>query len=145
MAATYPDLFAAGIAYAGVPAGCFYTGTTNGWNSQCSGGTFIQTQEEWAQTVRDMYPGYTGEYPRMLIYHGLSDTTLSGNNYAETIKQWTGVFGYDTEPDSTTPNTPASGYTWETYGPRVAGAWSQSAGHNLPQFSAADLEWFGFV
>lgn len=146
LAATYPDLFAAGIVYAGVPAGCFYTGTTNGWNSQCSGGTFIQTAEEWAQTARDMYPGYEGERPRMLIYHGLSDDTLSGNNYAETIKQWSGVFGYDAEaPEVTEPDTPAAGYSWETYGPGLAGAWSQSAGHNLPQFSEADLEWFGFV
>jgi acetylxylan esterase len=92
-----------------------------------------------------MYPGYTGEYPRMLIYHGLGDTTLSGNNYAETIKQWTGVFGYAEEPESTTPDSPIAGYTWETYGPRLAGAWSPTEGHNLPRFTDADLAWFGFV
>lgn len=128
-----------------MPAGCFYTGTVNGWNSQCSGGSFIQSQDEWAQTVRDMYPGYTGEYPRTLIYHGLSDTTLSGNNYAETIKQWSGIFGYSTTPASTIPNTPASGYTRETYGDRLARAYAPSVRHNVPQFPAADLEWFGFT
>ena len=43
--ATYPDVFAAGSAFAGVPATCFSTtspppGTTSQapWNSDCSGG-----------------------------------------------------------------------------------------------------------
>ena len=48
----------------------------------------------------------------MQIYHGSSDSTLLPNNYNETIKQWSGVFGYDyTKPDSTKANTPQSGYT----------------------------------
>jgi len=145
MAATYPELFQAASVYAGVPAGCFYTGTTNGWNSECSGGTFIQSQEEWAQTVRDMYPGYTGSYPRMLIYHGDADTTLSGNNYAETIKQWTGIFGYDTEPDQSLPNDPASPFTKEVYGEGVVGAIGAGVTHNIPNFAEQDLEWFGLV
>jgi len=76
LAATYPELFAAGSVYGGVPAGCFYTGTVDGWNSTCSSGQSIHTQEQWANTARAMYPGYTGKRPRMLILHGSADTTL---------------------------------------------------------------------
>ncbi|EEY23771.1 acetylxylan esterase [Verticillium alfalfae VaMs.102] len=53
LAATYPDMFAAGIAYAGVPAGCFYTGTVNGWNSTCSQGNAAIKQ--WSAVFG--YPG----------------------------------------------------------------------------------------
>ncbi|OLN84411.1 putative acetylxylan esterase A 1 [Colletotrichum chlorophyti] len=111
MAATYPELFAAGIAYSGVPAGCFYTGTVNGWNSTCSQGRSIATQQAWAQTALNMYPGYTGPRPRMQIYHGSADTTLYPQNWNETIKQWTGVFGYSLTAQQTLPGTPSGQYT----------------------------------
>ncbi|KAL2117288.1 hypothetical protein VTJ04DRAFT_9456 [Mycothermus thermophilus] len=38
LSAVYPDLYKAAAAYAGVPAGCFYTGTVAGWNSTCANG-----------------------------------------------------------------------------------------------------------
>jgi acetylxylan esterase len=76
LAAVYPDIFKAGSAYAGVPAGCFYTGTVAGWNSTCSNGQSITTQAAWAQVALNMYPGYTGSRPKMQIWHGSADTTL---------------------------------------------------------------------
>jgi acetylxylan esterase len=76
LAATYPDLFKAASAYAGVPAGCFYTGTVAGWNSSCANGQSIASQGAWAQTALNMYPGYTGSRPRMMIYHGSADATI---------------------------------------------------------------------
>jgi acetylxylan esterase len=76
MAATYPDLFKAGSAYAGVAAGCFFTGTVAGWNSTCANGQSIASQDAWAQTARNMYPGYTGSRPKMMIYHGSADNTI---------------------------------------------------------------------
>jgi acetylxylan esterase len=62
MAATYPDIFAAGIAYAGVPAGCFMSqdDVPAAWNSTCADGQSIYTQTQWANVVKNMYPGYTG-------------------------------------------------------------------------------------
>lgn len=76
LAATYPDVFAAATVYSGVAAGCFYTGTVDGWNSTCSQGESIHTQEVWKDVALDMYPGYTGTRPKMLILHGSADTTL---------------------------------------------------------------------
>lgn len=76
LAATYPDVFAAATVYSGVPAGCFYTGTTDGWNSTCSQGQSIHSQDVWKSVALNMYPGYTGKRPKMLIFHGSADTTL---------------------------------------------------------------------
>jgi acetylxylan esterase len=144
LAATYPDIFAAGIAYAGVPAGCFYTGTVNGWNSSCSSGAVNRTPQQWANVVYDAYPGYTGSRPKMQIYHGSADSTLSGNNYGETIKQWSGVFGY-TNPVQTLPNTPASPFTKNIYGPKLEGMLGAGLGHSIPIFGEEDLKWFGII
>ncbi|KAI0474557.1 PHB depolymerase family esterase [Xylaria cf. heliscus] len=127
LAATYPDVFAAGIAYAGVPATCFYTGTVNGWNSTCSQGQLNLSQEYWANAAKNAYPGYTGARPRMRIHHGTADTTLYPQNYYETIKQWTGIFGYSTTPSATYPNTPRSPYTRYVFGPNVEGILGQGS------------------
>ena len=145
LAATYPEMFQAGSVYAGVPAGCFYTGTVNGWNSTCSGGEVVQTPEAWAAVAHKMYPNYTGEYPRMAIYHGDNDQVLFPPNYEETIKQWAGVFGYDTDPDETLPDTPASPFTKQVFGPNLVGALGAGVSHDLPRFETEDLVWFGLV
>lgn len=57
-----------------------------------------------------MYPGYTGARPRFQVYHGSIDTTLYPANYQETVKEWTGVFGYDAStPAKEIDNFPHSG------------------------------------
>jgi hypothetical protein len=59
MAANYPEMFKAGIAYSGVPAGCFVSssGSVNAWNSTCAQGNSIATPEAWADVVKAMDPG----------------------------------------------------------------------------------------
>lgn len=147
MAAAYPEMFAAGIVYSGVPAGCFYsqTGAVNAWNSTCANGQINSTPEVWAKMVFDMYPGYEGPRPKMQIYHGSVDFTLSANNYNETIKQWTGVFGYDyNRPDSTQANTPQAGYTTYTWGDgQLVGVYAQGVGHSVPIRGDDDMTFFG--
>ncbi|KAL9621535.1 MAG: hypothetical protein Q9160_004065 [Pyrenula sp. 1 TL-2023] len=145
MAATYPEMFAAGIAYGGVPAGCFYTGTVNGWNGTCSSGKVIASQAYWASTVKAMYPGYTGARPKMQIYHGTADTTLYPQNYNETIKEWTGVFGYSATPASVRANYPLQNWYTETYGPNVQGVYGIGVGHTPPIQGASDMAFFGFT
>ncbi|EXK25036.1 hypothetical protein FOMG_18278 [Fusarium oxysporum f. sp. melonis 26406] len=78
MAATYPDIFAAGIAYAGVPAGCFMSqdDVPATWNSTCADGQSIYTQTRWANVVKNMYPGYTGPRPKMQVHRGSADEVL---------------------------------------------------------------------
>ncbi|KAF4441814.1 putative acetylxylan esterase, partial [Fusarium austroafricanum] len=147
MAATYPDVFAAGIAYAGVPAGCFASANNQeaAWNSQCSGGNLRHTQAEWATIVKNMYPGYNGARPKMRILHGTSDPTLKVQNFYEEIKQWTGVFGYSSNPQSTTPNFPRSPYTRQIFGDKFQAFLGQGVGHGVDHFPDEDLKFFGLA
>ncbi|KAK3335926.1 Alpha/Beta hydrolase protein [Cercophora scortea] len=146
LSATYPEMFAAASAYSGVPAGCFYTGTVNGWNSTCSGGNSIHTQTEWANTALNMYPGYTGARPKMMILHGSADTTLYPQNFNETLKQWSGVFGYTYgSPQQTLAQTPSAAYTKYVYGPNLVGYYGTGVGHSVPVMGDLDLAWFGIT
>ena len=136
LAAEYPDVFAAGSAFSGVPAGCFATGSsTNLWNSTCSGGNFIQTAQQWGDTARAMFPGYTGGYPRMQLWHGTTDTTLAYPNFGEEIKQWTNLHGLSQTPAFT--DHPQSTWTRTRYGnlstqATVEGISIAGVGHQLP-------------
>jgi hypothetical protein len=57
----------------------------------------------------------------MRIHHGTADTTLYPQNYYETIKQWTGIFGYSTTATTTYANDPKAPYTRYVFGPNVEG------------------------
>ncbi|GAA1802105.1 hypothetical protein GCM10009682_24970 [Luedemannella flava] len=136
LAAQYPDVFSAASAFSGVPAGCF--ATTNGslWNSQCSGGSIIRTAQQWGDTARAMYPGYTGAYPRIQLWHGSTDTTLAYPNFGEEIKQWTNLHSLGTTPGFT--DRPQSNWTRTRYGntgtqATVEGISIANTGHTLPQ------------
>ena len=103
MLAVYPDLFRAGAARAGVPAGCWADGyaSSNQWSNNCAGGNTIKTAQQWGDLVRAMYPGYTGHRPRLQTYQGDADTTISYKNTGEAIKEWTNVLGLSMTPTST--------------------------------------------
>lgn len=114
LAAEYPDVFAAATAFSGVPATCFATNGSSLWNSTCSGGKLVKTAREWADAARAMYPGYSGRYPRMQLWHGTDDDTLRYQNLTEEIKQWTALNGLDQKPTST--DHPQPNWTRTRYG-----------------------------
>ena len=178
MAATYPEMFKAATAYSGVPAGCFVSSDAHAdtmpetpwltsssspqvstanqadaWNSTCAQGQVIASAQYWANTVKNMYPGYTGARPRFQVYHGSIDTTLRPQNYQETVKEWTGVFGYDaTKPETSVNNFPLTGYKTDTWGVSTAnplgtvqGIYAQNVGHTVPINGAQDMKWFGLA
>ena len=72
LAGAYPDVFKAGIVDSGVAFGCFAVPgqPEDSWNSQCAEGQLILTGQQWAQKVYDAYPGYTGDRPKMQVWHG---------------------------------------------------------------------------
>ncbi|WP_338681476.1 PHB depolymerase family esterase [Streptomyces acidiscabies] len=109
----YPDVFAAGAAFAGVPFACFATTNGSEWNSDCANGTIIRTPQAWGDLVRGAYPGYTGPRPRMQLWHGTQDDTLRYPNFGEEIKQWTNVHGLTQTPSFT--DSPG-GWTRTRYG-----------------------------
>jgi poly(hydroxyalkanoate) depolymerase family esterase len=129
MLANYPDVFQAGAAFAGVPAGCFATTDGSGWNSACANGQVLRTPQEWGNIARAAYPGYTGARPRMQTWHGTADDTLRYPNFGEQIDQWTNVHGLSTTPTST--DSPQSGWTRTRYSDKVEAISLQGVGHNL--------------
>jgi acetylxylan esterase len=134
MLADYPDVFKAGAAFMGVPDHCFFTGTVDGWNSQCANGQVSMTAQQWGDLARGADPGYSGPRPRMQLWHGTADGTLNFNNFGQEVLQWTNVTGVSSTPASTT--TPVSGWTETMYGstsnPTVEGFAISGAGHVLP-------------
>jgi acetylxylan esterase len=148
MLGDYPDVFKAGAAYMGVPFGCFFTGTVDGWNSACAQGQITMTPQAWGNMVRNADPGYTGPRPRVQLWHGTADTTLNYVNFGEEIKQWTNVLGVSQTP--TTTDTPQSGWTRTRYddasGTVQVEAYSiAGAGHVLPEsgMAAYAINFFG--
>ncbi|MEU1897659.1 PHB depolymerase family esterase [Nocardiopsis dassonvillei] len=134
MLANYPDVFAAGAAFSGVPFGCFATTDGSGWNNACSTGTIDRTPQEWGDLVRDSYPGYTGPRPRMQLWHGTEDDVLRYANFTEEIEQWTDVHGLGQTPAAT--DQPQPGWTRTRYGATgdrapVEAVSMQGVGHNL--------------
>ncbi|WP_149822960.1 extracellular catalytic domain type 1 short-chain-length polyhydroxyalkanoate depolymerase [Streptomyces tailanensis] len=144
----YPDVFAAGAAFAGVPFACFATTNGSEWNSDCAGGIIIRTPQAWGDLVRGAYPGYTGARPRMQLWHGTEDDVLRYPNFGEEIKQWTNVHGVSQTP--TTTDSPQSNWTRTRYGGTgdralVEAVSLQGTGHNLYAWGMGErvLTFFG--
>ncbi|MGW2638940.1 extracellular catalytic domain type 1 short-chain-length polyhydroxyalkanoate depolymerase [Streptomyces sp. NPDC001348] len=138
----YPDVFKAGAAFSGVPFGCFATTNGSEWNSDCSGGRITKTPQQWGDLVRAAYPGYSGSRPRMQVWHGTQDTTLSYVDFGEEIKQWTNVLGVSQTPAFT--DHPKSAWTRTRYGGTgtsapVEAISVQGVGHGLPQSGMVPL------
>lgn len=130
----YPDVFKAGVSFAGVPFACFATTDGSMWNSACANGQIIRSPQEWGNLVRGAFPGYTGARPRMQIWHGTNDDTLRYPNFGEQIKQWTNVHGLSQTPPLT--DNPQPSWTRTRYGgtgtmPPVEAISVQGGSHNI--------------
>lgn len=147
MAAVYPDVFAAASAYSGVAHACFYgsaTSTPFGSNQTCAHG-LTHTPAEWAAFVRNSYPSYMGEYPRVQIWHGLADTLVYPQAGYEALKQWSEVHKVDLAKNVT--GVPSTAYTQMVYGDgsKVVGYFGQGVGHTAPVNEQNMLRFFGLL
>ncbi|EPE06405.1 feruloyl esterase b [Ophiostoma piceae UAMH 11346] len=154
----YPDVFAAGSAYSGVPFSCFRApeslqSSSNGsrfgyWNADCATGKVTKTAAAWAADIANAYPGYCGWRPKMQIFHGTADETLNYTCFTEEVKQWNAVFGFSQTPTSVVANTPKANWTRSVYGHSRSGKnWFEaySAGgvtHNIEHQDQLTLDWF---
>ncbi len=109
----YPDVFAGGAAYAGVPFGCF--AGPNSWNDDCAKGRITKSPKEWGDLMRAAYPEYSGKRPKIQMWHGTNDEVLNFHNLSEAVKQWTDIHGIDTVPSSKDNNYLQSGWTRQRY------------------------------
>jgi acetylxylan esterase len=136
---SYPDIFKAGAAFAGVPFGCF-AGT---WSTNCATGVITKTAQQWGDLVRAAYPGYTGTRPRMQLWHGTTDDTLNFHNFGEEIKQWTNVLGVSQTPTSTENNALQTGWIRTRYGTQVEAIQETGQPHNLQIVADQAIHFFG--
>ncbi|NJP33532.1 extracellular catalytic domain type 1 short-chain-length polyhydroxyalkanoate depolymerase [Micromonospora thermarum] len=127
MLATYPDVFRAGSVIAGLPYRCSPPAST----STCQYSGVDKTPAAWGDLVRAAYPGYSGPYPRVSIWHGTSDYTVVPANATELRDQWTNVRGVSQTPTSTA-SLPAN-TSLEVYGNNDVRVYRVSGmGHGTP-------------
>ncbi len=103
MLAVYPDVFRAGAARAGVPAGCW----ADGYDPACSGATTVRAatrsrrRSNGAISFARCIPATRGTARAFRRIQGDADTTVSYKNTGESIKEWTNVMMLSTAPTST--------------------------------------------
>ena len=113
MAATYPDVFAGASSMAGIAYHCALNGGNAADNSfacmgvnddatfssrcmgsqtACMDDSLKKTPKQWGDLVRTKgYPGYTGDYPKMIIWQGDTDQYVDPDQMIETAEQWVNV------------------------------------------------------
>jgi poly(hydroxyalkanoate) depolymerase family esterase len=96
MMAAYPDVFAGGAVNSGGPYQC---ATSLTGASPCQLGNVSHTPQQWGDLVRGAFPGYTGPYPRMVVFHGSTDGTVAPADLQQSVDQWSNVLGIDETAD----------------------------------------------
>ena len=84
MLAAYPEIFAGGAVLAGLPFGA-----ANNMSEAFAamGGPVRRSGPEWGQMVRDA-SSHDGPWPRLIIWHGSRDRTVSPANALALEQQW---------------------------------------------------------
>ncbi|MFZ2959410.1 MAG: PHB depolymerase family esterase [Candidatus Ozemobacteraceae bacterium] len=95
MCCAYPDVFAGGAVMAGIPYRA--AGSNDAFMVMFQGKDL--TPAQWAKMATDSFPGYSGQYPRMSIFHGTKDTTVTPVNMRELVDQFTALQNTDQTPD----------------------------------------------
>lgn len=97
MLATYPEVFAGGAIIAGIPYRC-----ANGLQEalRCMFQSQIRSARAWGDLVRAASP-HRGPWPRISVWHGIDDRTVTAINAAQIIRQWTDVHGLPETPSRT--------------------------------------------
>jgi len=144
--AAYPDVFAAGSCYSGVPANCLAGSPGSSpisADQTCANGQNIKSGEEWAALAKAMYPSYSGKYPRMQTIHGTADYFVHYKNFGEQLKLWSTLLDVKFTRNAT--DTPQRGYTKMVYGDgtQMVGISAAGVGHIVPPIPALDMAWFG--
>ncbi len=62
---------------------------------------------------------------------------------ADTVIQWTNVFGVSQTPTSSVKNFPQANYQTDNYGDNVQGIYATGVGHSVPSNLTASEQWFG--
>ncbi|EPE37010.1 alpha/beta-Hydrolase [Glarea lozoyensis ATCC 20868] len=144
----YPDVFAAGSAWAGVAFGCYADakGGVNTWSDACATGKVVKSGGEWKGIVEGGFPGYKGWRPKMHVLHGTVDEVLAVQNLEEEIKEWTAVLGLGNVTAVVRENDINAGWTtqsWSVGGvERFRATKAKGVTHNIQTDAETVLNWF---
>jgi poly(hydroxyalkanoate) depolymerase family esterase len=94
MLACYPEVFAGGAIVAGLPFGAA-TNVQQAFESMVQSPS--RPAREWGDLVRKA-SSHRGPWPRVSIWHGNADKTVTPSNALEILKQWTEVHGLPMSP-----------------------------------------------
>lgn len=94
MLATYPEVFAGGAIVAGLPYGAA-SNVQEAFEAMFQGPD--RPAADWGERVRAASP-HRGPWPRVSVWHGGADTTVTPRNAEEIVKQWTNVHGLSATP-----------------------------------------------
>lgn len=146
----YPEVFSAGVAFMGIPFGCFPSEAEFGPGTPCFGGTADKSPGAWGDLARATNPDHTGPWPRVQLWHGTSDALIGYPVLREQVDQWTDLHGLGPSPTST--DSPRPGWTRQRFGspcgPAKVEAVTVAGGeHNLPTTGMAGraIEFFGLT
>jgi len=101
MLANWPDVFAGGAIFAGIPFGCATNKKTTDEANNClkdytgTNAYLSRTPQEWGDLVRGAAPGVKAAPPRVSIWQGSSDAVVSTSNLTALVRQWTNVNGIE--------------------------------------------------
>lgn len=148
--ATYPELFAAGASYSGVPAACWAgspISTPASSDLTCPMGQKAAkfTAQQWGDLARDCDKGYNGTRPGMFVVHGTADSAVVYSLLKAQLDQWSNVLGVTWTKNVT--NTPTQNWTKMIYGDgtKLVGYSVQGGGH-IPTFQGDEtLKFFGLM
>lgn len=91
MLAAYPEVFAAGAVLAGLPAGAA-TSMSEAFTAMSAPSD--RDPEDWSDLVRNSSK-HDGPWPRLMIWHGSKDRTVSHSNAEALERQWRHLHGID--------------------------------------------------
>jgi poly(hydroxyalkanoate) depolymerase family esterase len=92
--AAYPDVFAAGAVIAGLP---FRAAVSVGGALEVMANGDRRTGADAAATVRGA-SDHAGPWPRLSVWHGTADTTVTQDNATALIGQWRSLMGLRSAP-----------------------------------------------
>jgi feruloyl esterase len=138
MLAAYPDLYAAGAVFAGLPVGSA-TSTVQALARMAHAGPSLSRQE-WADRARHVTRSFQArKWPRISIWHGSADPVVAAGNASNLAAQWTALHGVPEAPTIRTADRRAWGDKVEQWTINGLGhAWLVGPDHRRPApFTAA--------
>jgi len=130
--AAYPELFAAGAVFAGLPVGSA-TSAMQALARMAHGGSHISPAEWVAHAGRVAPPGYAGPWPRLSIWHGDADQVVASDNGRNLAAQWCALHGLPDTPTRETPHHRVWGNAVELRMlPGMGHAWAIGPGEGRP-------------